>query len=142
MELLCPMIQYKHLQQPQTIVRFLNGKNTNNKVSRWGLEVVTYNITFTWISGARYKAADCVTRLVKLPNDSKATVMMLTATNLGRPTSNTRNKTSQQCQTTKDTRPSNTPSITKPAASHLTTVETTQDITPKPLTADRCKALL
>ena len=25
---------------------FLNGKNANNKVNRWGLEQVTYNITF------------------------------------------------------------------------------------------------
>ena len=32
------------------LVRFLNGKNANNKVNRWGLELATYNIT--WISGA------------------------------------------------------------------------------------------
>ena len=41
----------------------------------------------------------------------------------------------------KDTRPSNTPSLMNPATSDLTTVETTQDRTPKPLTANRCEAL-
>ena len=29
---------------------FLNGKNTNNKVNRWSLELATYNISFEWIS--------------------------------------------------------------------------------------------
>ena len=33
------------------LARFLNGKNANNKVNRWGLELATYNITFKWISG-------------------------------------------------------------------------------------------
>ena len=28
------------------LTRFLNVKNTKNKVNRWGLELVTYNITF------------------------------------------------------------------------------------------------
>ena len=28
------------------LVKFLNGKNTNNKVNRWRLELATYNITF------------------------------------------------------------------------------------------------
>ena len=45
-------------------------------------------------------------------------------------------------KTSKDTRPSNTPSIMNPATSDLAIVETTQDITPKPLTADRHEALL
>ena len=31
------------------LARILNGKNTNNKVNRWGLELATYNITFKWI---------------------------------------------------------------------------------------------
>ena len=39
---------------------FLNGKNANNKVNRWSLELATYNITFKWISGAQNKAADCL----------------------------------------------------------------------------------
>ena len=68
--------------------------------------------------------------------------MMLTATNLDGPAFNTRSQTSQLYQTTKDTGPSNTPSITNPATYDLTTVETTLDITLKCLTADRHKALL
>ena len=28
------------------LAKFLNGKNANNKVNRWGLEFATYNITF------------------------------------------------------------------------------------------------
>ena len=40
--------------------KFLNGKNANNKVNRWGLELATYKITFEWISGACNKAADCL----------------------------------------------------------------------------------
>ena len=46
------------------LVQFLNGKNTNNKVNRWSLELATYNIAFEWISGAKNKAADCLSRLV------------------------------------------------------------------------------
>ena len=39
---------------------FLNGKNENMKINRWGLELASYNITFKWISGAKNKAADCL----------------------------------------------------------------------------------
>ena len=39
---------------------FLNGKNKNTKINRWGLELASYNITFKWTSGARNKAADCL----------------------------------------------------------------------------------
>ena len=138
MELLPPRIHSDH----KPLTRFLNGKNANNKVKRWWLEFATYNITFEWISGERNKVADCPSRLVKLLNDSKATVTMLTATNSDGPAFNTRSKTSQQCQTTKDTRLSNTPTIIQPATSDLTTVETTQDITLKLLTADRHEVLL
>ena len=46
------------------LAQFLNGKNTNNKVNRWSLQLATYNITFKWISGAKNKAADCLSRLV------------------------------------------------------------------------------
>ena len=42
------------------LARFLNGKNENTKINRWGLELTSYNITFKWISGARNKAADCL----------------------------------------------------------------------------------
>ena len=62
--------------------KFLNGKNANNKVNRWGLELATYNITFKWILGAQNKAADCLFRLVTLPNDHKATVIMLRWTSI------------------------------------------------------------
>ena len=47
--------------------KFLNGKNANNKVKRWGLELATYYITFKWISRAKNKAADCLSHLVELP---------------------------------------------------------------------------
>ena len=43
---------------------FLMEKNTNNKVTRWSLELATYNISFELISGARNKVADCLSRLV------------------------------------------------------------------------------
>ena len=64
-----------YLQGADIIVRndhkplawFLNGKNKNTKINRWGLELASYNITFEWISGARNKAADCLSRLVELP---------------------------------------------------------------------------
>ena len=54
-----------YLQRADIIVRndhkplaqFLNGKNENTKINRWGLELPSYNITFKWISGARNK--DC-----------------------------------------------------------------------------------
>ena len=49
------------------LARFLNGKNENTKINRWGLELTSYNITFEWISGAKNKAADCLSRLVELP---------------------------------------------------------------------------
>ena len=68
------------------LARFLNGKNSNNKVNRWGLELTTYNITSEWILGARNKAADCLSRLVELPWDRQATVQMLYTTNHDGPT--------------------------------------------------------
>ena len=33
------------------LAKFLNGKNANNKVNSWGLELATYSIMFEWISG-------------------------------------------------------------------------------------------
>ena len=44
----------------KSLAQFLNGKNENTKINRWGLELASYNITFEWISGARNKAADCL----------------------------------------------------------------------------------
>ena len=73
-----------YLQGPDIIVKndhkslaqFLNGKNANNKVNRWSLDLAPYNISFKWISGAKNKAADCLSRLVKPISTS---VNMLTA---------------------------------------------------------------
>ena len=40
--------------------KLLNGKNANNKVNPWSLELATYNITLKWISGVQNKAVDCL----------------------------------------------------------------------------------
>ena len=42
------------------LAQFLNGKNENTKINRWGLELTSYNITFEWISRAKNKATDCL----------------------------------------------------------------------------------
>ena len=42
------------------LARFLNGKNENTKINRWGLELASYNIKFEWISRAKNKATDCL----------------------------------------------------------------------------------
>ena len=39
---------------------FLNGKNENTKINRWGLELASSNITFEWSFGAKNKATDCL----------------------------------------------------------------------------------
>ena len=75
------------------LAKFLNGKNTNNKVNRWGLELATYNITFKWISGAKNKAADCLSRLVEQLPATVAMIKMLTVTHTDGPTFNTRSQT-------------------------------------------------
>ena len=75
------IVQNDHKPLP----RFLNGKNANNKVTRLGLELATYNITFKWISGAHIKAADCLSHLIELPQDRPATINMLSATNFEGP---------------------------------------------------------
>ena len=124
------------------LAKFLNEKNANDKVNRWRLELAAYNITFEWISWAWNKAADCLSRLVELPTDSKATIKMLTATNFDGPAFNTRSKASHQSQIPMDKEPSDTHSTKDTVTPDLTTVETSQDITPKPLTADRHEALL
>ena len=106
-------------------------KNANNKVNRWSLELATYNITFEWISGAKNKAADCLSWLVE-PTSPLPSVHMLTASHSDGPTFNTRSRT----QTTS---PNTTPT------SHLdVSPRISQEInpTPKLLTADRIEALL
>ena len=114
--------------------KFLNGKNANNKVNRWGLELAIYNITFKWIFGACNKAADCLLQLVELPQDKPVLVNILSATNTNGPAFNTRGKTHQHLSldiSTSCPQPYVTPDIT--AAT---------DPTPKSLTADRLQVLL
>ena len=110
------------------LVQFLNGKNTNNKVNRWSLELTTYNITFEWISGAKNKAADCLSRLVSPTGTS---INMLTASFNDRPAFHTRSHT----WSTSDS----TSALPTDAAPHIS-----QDATPTPksLTADCLDALL
>ena len=77
------------------LARFLNGKNANNKINRWGLELATYKISFKWVSGAHSKAADCLSCLLELPQDRPATINMLSATHSDGPAFNTRSRTAQ-----------------------------------------------
>ena len=94
-----------YLQGTDIIVRnghkplacFLNGKNTNNKVNRWSLELATYNISFEWISGARNKAADCLSRLV---TPTSTTINMLTAPSSDGPAFHTRSHTQNTSDST------------------------------------------
>ena len=75
------------------LMKFLNGKNANNKVNRWGLELATYNITFRWISGAKNKVADCLSSLVELPQTISAPINVLLVSNTDGPAFNTRTQT-------------------------------------------------
>ena len=40
-----------------SLARSLNGRNANNKVNRWGLELATYTITLKWILGAQKQSS-------------------------------------------------------------------------------------
>ena len=111
---------------------FLHAKNENNKVNRWGLELATYNVTFEWIYTAHNKAADCLSCLVELPQNTPVSVNMLSVTNDDGPVFNTRSKTCQcLSQDTSNSQPGITPEI----------IEATGP-TPKSLTAGRLQALL
>ena len=110
------------------LAHFLNGKNTNNKVNRWSLELTTYNISFEWISGARNKAADCLSRLV---TPTSMSVSVLSASPTDGPALHTRHHTQNTSSTTSTPHPDTTP----PISQELTT-------TPKPLTAECLDALL
>ena len=114
------------------LTEFLNGKNANNKVNRWGLELAMYSITFEWMSGAKNKAADCLSCLVELPSIPSASINMVSVSNTDGPAFNTRSQT-QQClaSDSSTTQQDVTPDITS-----------TPDPTPKSLTADRLEALL
>ena len=122
-------ITVKHDHKP--LLKFLNGKNTNNKVNRWILELATYNITFEWISGAKNKAADCLSWLVE-PTLTSTTVNMLTATHTDRSAFNTRSHI-------QNTSPDTT-STPHPDVSPWISQETIP--MPKPLTTDKLEALL
>ena len=122
----------------EPLARFPNGKNANNKVNKWGLELATYNITHKLISGDWNKAAGCLSRLVELPHDREATVQMLSALNCDGPTFHTRSITAQ-CHITEDlTLQPKTNTVTP----DITKVTDTPNATPKLLTEDRFQALL
>ena len=87
-------------------------KKNTNKVNRWSLELTTYNITFKWISGAKNKAANCLSWLVEQPTTIPATVNMLAVTHTDRPASNTRSHTKKDSPDTTSTQhPNVSPSI-------------------------------
>ena len=115
------------------LARFLNGKNANSKVNRWGLELATYNITFEWIFGACNKAADCLSCLAELPQNKPTVVNMLYATHSDGPAFNTRSRTAQQHSSNYPTPPTDT---TGPV------INETGNTTPKSLSVDRLEALL
>ena len=125
-----------YLQGADIIVRndhkplayFLNGKNTNNKVNRWSVELTIYNISFKWISGARNKAANCLSRLV---TPTTTSVNMLTAFSNDGPAFHTRSCTQNTSGTTSTPHPD--------TKSQISQEPTT---TPKPLTAECLDALL
>ena len=112
------------------LTKFVNGKNANNKVNRWSLELATYNIIFKWIQGAK-KTADCLSWLVGLPTSTMTTVNMLKVTHTDGPAFNTRGHTQNSPNTTSTPHPDISPKISPEATS-----------TPKPLTVDRLAALL
>ena len=113
---------------------FLNRKNTNNKVNRWSLELATYNISLSgkaiccFISGARNKAADCLSRSVTPTSTSNN---MLTASSNDGPAFHTRSHTQNTSNTTSTPHPDKTPQISQEPTT-----------TPKSLTAGCLDALL
>ena len=107
----------------------MNGKNANKKVKRWSLELAIYNISFKWISGAKNKAADCLSRLVK---PISTLVNMLTASSIDRPAFHTRSHTQHTSSgTTSTPHPDTAPQISQEPTT-----------TPKPLTVDCLDTLL
>ena len=90
--------------------------------------MATYNITFEWISGAKNKAADCLSRLV---SPMRTPINMLTASVTDRQAFHTRSCT----QSTSDTTPT-TPVMSQP---HLSA---DSNPTPKSITEDHQDTLL
>ena len=132
MELLSPGSRHYSTKWHKSLNKFLSGKSANKKVNRWGLELTTYNITFEWISGACNKAADCLSCLVKLPQDKPVSINMLSVTDTDGPAFNTRSQT-HDCLSMDTSTPQTdiTPDVSE-----------AKDATPKSLTADRLQALL
>ena len=117
----------------KSLAKFLNGKNANNKVNRWSLDLATYNITFKWISEAKNKAANCLSWLVEQPTTTPATVNMLTVTH-----------TQTYLLQSLDVTQKRTPLIPPPPHSQIFHQRFLQKQLqhPKPLTVDRLEALL
>ena len=113
------------------LTKFLNGRNANNKVNGWELELATYNLTIEWISGAHSKAADGLSCLVELPQATPAQINLLSITNSDGPTFNIRSQTCQSLSANTSTlHPEITPEVSE-----------VPDSTPKSLTVDRLEAL-
>ena len=92
------------------------------------MELPTYNISFEWISGARNKAADCLSRLVTPTGTS---INMLTASSNDGPAFHTRSHTQNPSDTASIPHTDTTPQISQEPTT-----------TPKPLTAEHLDALL
>ena len=87
---------------------------------------------FEWISGAKNKAADCLSCLVELPSMPSSSINMLSVSNTEGPAFNTRSQTQQCLASDSSTAQQDvTPDITP-----------TPDPSPKSLTAGRLEALL
>ena len=91
-------------------------------VNRWSLELATYSITFEWISGAKNKAADCLSRLVSPTGNP---INMLTASVNDGPAFHT----SSHTQSTSD-------STSTPLVIPQLHISQDNNPTPKSLTAD------
>ena len=114
------------------LTKFLNGKNANNKVNRWGFELAAYSMTFVWISGAKNKAADCLSCLAELPQNTPALINLLFITNSDGPAFNTRSQTHHYLSM-------DTPTVPPDVMSEISKAP---DPTPKLLPANRLEALL
>ena len=112
--------------------KFLNGKNANNKVNRWQLELATSTSPLNGFLDHIIKAADCLSHLVELPQDTLVSINMLSVTDTDGPAFDTRNQTHQHLSLDTST---SKPDIT-PEVSEVT------DPTTKTFTADRLQALL
>ena len=94
-------------------------------MNRWSLELATYSISFEWISGAKNKAADCLSRLV---TPTSTCINILTASFSDGPAFLTRSCTLDS-----------TPAPHTDTAPYISQDATT---TPNSLTADHLDALL